>query len=327
MAMRPTLSRLYSASLRDIVGLIRRKLVVPDKRFLNGQTIQSISEILRQRFEIYNTANLAGIGKEQFREYLQSKIGVTDAQSEGYSESELEWQRDLSVKFHWGHNHDFGEFSVEGRMGDRHINLLANFTTLFPISLQDFEGREVFDIGCWTGGTTLLLSALGSKVFAIEEVRKYAEMVAFLSQSFGIEDRVTVEARSIYSCNSAEFSCRFDIVHFPGVIYHLSDPIVALRILYNALKIGGIILIESAGINTVEPYCRFWGNKTVQKTPDSGWAWFWPSPSALSRMMREAGFDQVNTLWHLPSGRIYGYGKKVSHVGICKAGLSVPKLS
>jgi len=107
----------------------------------------------------------------------------------------------------------------------------------------------------------------------------------------------------------------------------LSDPIVALRILYNALKIGGVILIESAGINTIEPYCRFWGNKTVQKTPDSGWAWFWPSPSALSRMMREAGFDQVNTLWHRPSERIYGYGKKVSQVGICKAGLSVPKLS
>ena len=48
-----------------------------------------------------------------------------------------------------------------------------------------------------------------------------------------------------------------------------------------------------------------------------------PSPSALARMMREAGFDENKTLWHDATGRVYGYGKKLSQVGICKAGLSV----
>jgi SAM-dependent methyltransferase len=326
MTINYILSRLYNWSSRSFVGIIKRKLI-PNKRLFNDRKVQSESAILRERFQIYNTSNLLGITTEEFVECLQSRIGISDAQVEGYSEDELGWQRDLSIKFHWGHNHDFGEFKIEGEMRDRHINVLANFTTLFPVSLQDFDGKEVFDIGCWTGGTTLLLAALGSRVFAIDEVRKYAEMAAFLARSFGIEDRVTVEARSIYSCNSSDFACRFDIVHFPGVIYHLSDPIVALRILYNALKIGGVILIESAGINTLGPYCKFRGNKSVQKDSDSGWAWFWPSASALFRMMNEAGFSQVKALWHLRSGRVYGYGKKVSEVGICKAGLSVPNIS
>ncbi len=93
---------------------------------------------------------------EEFAQYIHSKIGEIDAQSEVYSNHELDRQRDLSIKFHWGHNHNFGDFKLEGRMGDRHINLLANLVTLFPVSLEDFKGKDVFDIGCWTGGTTLL---------------------------------------------------------------------------------------------------------------------------------------------------------------------------
>jgi len=283
-------------------------------------------ELLRQRFQSYRTPSLKGISSADFSRQLQSRIGTIDAGAEGFSEAEVEWQRDLSVEFHWGHDHDFGDFRLEGRMQDRHLQLMANFLSLFPISSADFEGKDVFDIGCWTGGTTLLLGALGARVFAIEEVRKYAETAAFLAKSFGIDDRVSVEARSLYSCNTPELAQRFDIVHFPGVIYHLSDPVVALRILYNATRMGGVMLIESAGIDTPEPYCRFWGNKTVQKDAQSGWAWFWPSPSALARMMKEAGYGEVKTLWHAPTGRVYGYGRKVEQVGICRAGLSVPNL-
>jgi hypothetical protein len=43
-------------------------------------------------------------------------------------------------------------------------------------------------------------------------------------------------------------------------------------------------------------------------------------------MMREAGFDEIETLWHDGTRRVYGYGRKLSQIGICKAGLSVPKI-
>jgi hypothetical protein len=69
------------------------------------------------------------------------------------------------------------------------------------------------------------LVSLGSRVFAIEEVTKYADMASYLSQSFGIDNCMTVKPMSIYECNSDEFYNRFDIVNFPGVIYHLSDPL------------------------------------------------------------------------------------------------------
>jgi len=284
---------------------------------------RAIADVLRERFQYFQTTNLRGIEAVEFRAHIEARIGTTDARSEGYDEAETAVQRDLSTEFHWGYDHDFGDFQLTGKMRNRHIGVLANFATLFPVTIEDFDNRDVFDVGCWTGGTTLVLASLGSRVVAIEEVRKYAEMAAFLAKSFGLEDRVKVEPRSLYSCNSPEFHDRFDIVHFPGVVYHLSDPVVGLRILYNSLRIGGRILVESAGINVAKPLCRFWGNKSVQRDAHSGWAWFWPSPSALARMMKEAGFDQIRSVWHPGLRRVYAFGVKAAEVAIVKAGLSV----
>ncbi len=329
--IKQVISKLYNSSPRELLHQLRARLRPTKPSWADDGEVRRISDELRRRFSVYQVSGLKTISPQEFSDYIHSKIGQVDYQAEGYADYELDRQRDLSIKFHWGHNHDFGDFRLEGRMGDRHINLLANFITLFPISIEDFEDKDVFDIGCWTGGTTLLLASLGARVFAIEEVRKYAEMTSFLAKSFGIDERVTVEPISVYDCNSDEFYDRFDIVYFPGVIYHLSDPLLALRILFNSLRVSGVILIESAGINREEPFCRFdgslvYGTGTRERLDRSGWNWFVPSPSALYRMMREAGFDEVETLWHRPTSRVYGYGRKVSQVGICKAGLSVPSI-
>jgi SAM-dependent methyltransferase len=328
------LFNLYNLSLREIVYRVRAKRVFQRSRSGIKSKAREIREELQKRFKGYQTSNLHDISTEEFSHYIQSRIGVIDAQSEGYSENELESQRDSSIKFYWGHNHDFGEFKLEGRMGERHINELANFMALFPVSFEDFKNKNVLDVGCWTGGTTLVLASLSSKVFAIEEVKKYADMASFLVKAFDLSNRVSVNHLSLYDCNSEEFFDRFDIVYFPGVLYHLSDPLLALRILFNSLKVGGKILIESEGVEREEPFCRFDGSLiyragTREDLTRTGWNWFVPSPSALHRMMREAGFDDIDTLLYRSRKRrkrLYGYGKKIAQVGICKAGLSVTNI-
>ena len=106
---------------------------------------------------------------------------------------------------------------------------------------------------------------------------------------------------------------------------------LALRILFNSARVGGFIFIESAGINVEEPLCRFdgsliWQSGIKENMNRGGWNWFMPSPSALHRMMKEAGYDDIQTLWHSDTNRIYGFGRKLSQVGICRAGLSVPNI-
>jgi len=291
--------------------------------------LNSFKKELHKLFDNYNVNNLKEIDANEFRTYISSHIGKIDSYIEGFGKEEISEQRDLSVKFHWGHNHNFGEFTVKGRMGDRHINVLTNFLLYFPITINSFKDKSVFDVGCWTGGTTLLLNSLSpSSIIAIEEVKKYSLMVDFLIRSFGLEENVSVKPLSLYSCNNLEFKNKFDVVYFPGVIYHLSDPVLALRILYNSLRINGIILIESAGINVDKPLCEFRGSKIYGKGDKEnlnrgGWNWFLPSPSALASMMKEVGFEDIQTNWDLQTNRLYGYGKKLATVGICKAGLSV----
>ncbi len=294
------------------------------------EKFEEVNAMLRKAFDAFKTDRLVKISAERFKKHIFSQLGEIDASMEGFSENEVERQRDLSIKFHWGHNHDFGEFILDGRMKDRHFDLLSNFFAMFPLSAESFEGKFVFDIGCWTGGTTLTLAALGSKVFAIEEVKKYVETVNFLAESFGIERQVTAKSLSIYECSDESFHDKFDMAYFPGVIYHLTDPLVALRIVFNSLKVGGTLLIESMGIDSDKPICKFVGSLvhssgTREQLDRGGWNWFVPSPSALFRMMRETGFEEISVFMK-ENNRIYGYGKKLSEQPMCKAGISISRI-
>jgi len=40
-------------------------------------------------------------------------------------------------------------------------------------------------------------------------------------------------------------------------------------------------------------------------------------------MMKEAGFDQIRSVWHPGLRRVYAFGVKAAEVAIVKAGLSV----
>ncbi|XOV89461.1 MAG: class I SAM-dependent methyltransferase [Pseudomonadota bacterium] len=211
---------------------------------------------------------------------------------------------------------------------------MASFATLYSIPLENFTGKRVLDVGCWTGDTSLLLAQLAAEVVAIEEVKKYADTVNFLAAAFGISKTLSALPHSIYDFPYAEYSEYFDIVYFPGVVYHLSDPVLAMRILYNSIKLGGEIYIESQGIDSEEPFCRFdgsfiyhVGDKDSNGLNRGGWKRFTPSPSALKRMVREAGFDDIHITWDKRTKRVFGYARKIHRRGICKAGLSVRSMS
>ena len=284
--------------------------------------ITARAETLQHRYN--EIAHISTETQRTLAQELISRIGTVDWKNEGFPSPEK--QRDLSIKFHWGHNHQFDEdLSIKGRMQDRHVELVAQFQQGFSLSDNFFEGKDVLDIGCWTGGTTLMLKTLGARrIYALDEVRKYAETAQILLRDiYGYKD-VTCTGQSLYNFENE----KFDIVYVPGVVYHLSDPVLGLRRLFNRLNDGGSILVESAGINQEGRMCWFKGNGlhfggTEGEMSRGGWAWFWPSAECLGAWMEEAGFRNVKVFFSPANNRVFGYGQRTEFTEITRAGLSV----
>ncbi len=202
-----------------MLGLIKRarRLLKPstgsnipeNPLFSSYRETEAGSYLQKLMRENYTVENLKNVDSGEFESHISDLPGKKDATLEGYRDSTQ--QRDLSVQFDWGHNHNFGSFYMQGQMGYRHIDILAAFMSLYGKPERDLTGKSVLDIGCWTGGTSLLLAAMGANVYAIEEVKKYSDCVRYLKSAFGI-DNLEVENVSLYSLDNSEFYDRFDLV-------------------------------------------------------------------------------------------------------------------
>ena len=272
--------------------------------------------------ENFTTKNLSSIKPDEFKNNILARLNTVDSESEGYDDPSR--QRDLSIKYHWGHNHDFGDFNLKGAMGRRHIHLIANFVDNFGLPLN-LEGKRVLDIGVWTGGSSLLLSAMGAEVDALEEVKKYADTVTFLAESFGL-DKLNCRAISLYDLDEHD---KYDYIVYAGVIYHVTDPILSLRILFNALKDNGNIYIETFGIksNSTIPIVRAEGpvisrGGSQENLNRSGWNYFIPSTNALSLWCNTVGFEDIRVQEVDSNSRIHACATRKKHYDMLRAGLS-----
>jgi SAM-dependent methyltransferase len=305
-----------------------------------GQSVTAVEtaaqDFLSGLMRRYQVDRLVGTDRTAFARRLDEFLNLDDHAMEGYADPAA--QRDLSVKFHWGHHHDFGEFCLVGRMRQRHLWLLGNFmedAALGKPLPRDLRGKRVLDVGCWTGGTSLLLAAMGAQsITAIEEVRKYADCVSFLAGAFGIDERLRVRNLSLYECAAApEFQDAFDYALFAGVLYHVTDPVLALRIVFNSLRDGGTCLLETLATDSDACDLDYQGPAVFhpagadqpERRSRGGWNWMVPSAKAVKQMMRHAGFTdvRVTTVRFAEQTRALAVGRRQRHVDITRAGLSL----
>jgi len=108
----------------------------------------------------------------------------------------------------------------------------------------------------------------------------------------------------------------FDYIIFPGVLYHLTDPVLALRILFNCLKDGGELFIESAAHEGMGEPTLFYSGPSRP-----GWNWFIPTPEAIKQMCLDVGFESC-VVGTIKNGRVYGKATKSKQKDMLRAGLS-----
>ena len=273
-----------------------------------SETREYLERLLRR----YRTEYLINVDADEFEETVKGFVDVKDAEIEGFQDPDA--QRPMSVNFVWGHDLDFGAFEMTGSMEDNHLNVISRFvdTFGFPLSL---DGCRALDIGCWTGGISLLLAAMGAKVVAVEEVRKYIVALRYLVDAFGISDSVDARPLSLYECTGPEFEGVFDYVVMSGVLYHVTDPVLALRIAFNCLKVGGQLLLETMFSPTEGESLSYYGCR-------SGWNWLVPTQGAVIAMLKDVGYTEISEPLDVPSMRLHVLATKTEERDMARAGLS-----
>jgi len=219
--------------------------------------------------------------------------------------------------FVWGHDHDFGNgVTRAGAMGSRHVEIAAEALHLGMLP-PDLKDRKILDVGCWSGGDLLVLAGLGGQVTAIEEHPIAARAARRLVELLGLE--ASVLESSLYA-DDRGWAGRFDYAYCSGVIYHVTDPLLLLRILFAYLKPGGEVLIETKAATGEGSLCSYSG------TLEKGWNWYAPSETALGRWLVDAGFDVRSvSVFRRANGRLLGHGRKTAACALREtAGFSRP---
>jgi SAM-dependent methyltransferase len=107
----------------------------------------------------------------------------------------------------------------------------------------DVKGKRVLDIGCRDGLFSFASESMGAaEVVGIDNNLSKAA-TEFLIPFFN--SKVQMHQMNLYDLKPESFGL-FDVVIFPGVLYHLRYPFWGLKAIRDVLKIGGHLLIETA---------------------------------------------------------------------------------
>lgn len=106
----------------------------------------------------------------------------------------------------------------------------------------DLKGKRVLDIGCRDGLFSFVAESMGAgEVIGIDnDLSKPA--TEFLIPFF--KSKIKMVQMNLYDLKLDNFGL-FDVVIFPGVLYHLRYPFLGLRAIRDVLKVGGHLLIET----------------------------------------------------------------------------------
>jgi SAM-dependent methyltransferase len=159
------------------------------------------------------------------------------------------------------------------------------------------DGMRVADVGCFTGGLSLILADRGAEiVYAVDEIPEHVAQCAYLAQTFSATNVCPV-VRSVYQLREAIPPASLDLVLLSGVLYHLSDMLVGLRAVRELLRPNGLLLIQSYAIADFEHSYANFGRFVAGR-------WWQPTALCIRDMLEFMGFRDVELRFHHPQGCI-----------------------
>ena len=186
---------------------------------------------------------------------------------------------------YWVQGMKFGEYESTqiGPSQDWRISLLP----------KDYTGKAVLDIGGADGFYSFNAEDKGSSRVLITDLRRNIKReMAFRLYDTKVEEKII----DIYDMD--EINEQFDIIIFMGVLYHLKHPILGLEKVYNKLKEGGELYLETLiyvcdGLDQKLPIAEYIEDDRCNNDITNWWA---PTIETGLAMMRTVGFKEPKFL-------------------------------
>jgi SAM-dependent methyltransferase len=139
-----------------------------------------------------------------------------------------------------------------GKPVSRHKRLV-----LQTIANQDLEGKRVLDIGCANGLFSFEAERHGATdILAVDHTESQLEPLRDLLIPY-LDSKIKVLRKNLLDLRRSEIG-QFDIVIFPGVLYHLRYPFWSLKIVRDLLVEGGLLILETAVIVDDDRHAMLW---------------------------------------------------------------------
>lgn len=206
---------------------------------------------------------------------------------------------------------------------------------LLQLQLPDLANKSVLDIGAYDGFFSFAAERLGAtRVTALDHYVWSADMAEYMRdwrQARRTGERIPPvhesrhwrpdelpgrrpfdTARAILGSKvepvvgdfmTMDLSAlgQYDVVLFLGVLYHLEEPLRAMRRVAQVTAPGGLAVIESEAMaipgREDTAFCEFFPSQELNNDPTNWWS---PNARALEGLCRAAGFQQVTTLTEPP---------------------------
>jgi tRNA (mo5U34)-methyltransferase len=161
-------------------------------------------------------------------------------------------------------------------------------TVLAALDLPaDCRGLRALDLGTRDGFFAFELERRGAEVVAVDYMAKTESGFAVASELLG--SRVTYLQRNLYELTASELGT-FDVVLFLGLLYHLPDPLGALRAVRNLTRkqlFLETLVLDFGADHDALPMMRFFAGSSWAGDPTNYWG---PNVRCVEEMLGETEF-------------------------------------
>jgi SAM-dependent methyltransferase len=195
---------------------------------------------------------------------------------------------------------------------------LQRFRHFMPLAVAalggSLKGKRVLDIACNGGYWSLQCALLGAEVTAFDSRPEMVEQARGLCRIAGV-DNVRFELMNYWEMSPERLGGKFDLVLNLGILYHLPDPLAALRASMSVT--GDVMVLDTFVHRAREPLMRVqWETTEAVFNASAAGIVVYPSRSSVEMILQQLGARSIREvpLWQLPMPVDYEAGDRTSWV-------------